>query len=147
MKEGSNTGDAAMLDLARDLIAHEIAEGEITNADSAAARVTERLRRPISTLAGDTGFRSLLARALSLAKTHSLALGSVQVRSDGSLTGLERLSNGNADEVGAAVIAKLLELLMNFIGEALTLSLLQEGWPDWSPSKGHPHWNPNDLEE
>jgi hypothetical protein len=41
--------------------------------------------RPLSTLAGVEGFRSLLARALTLAKAQVPSLAAVQVKADGTL--------------------------------------------------------------
>jgi hypothetical protein len=88
-------------------------------------QVCEKLRRPLGSLAGTTGFRSLLSRALTLAQREQEALRKVQVSPDGSLVGL----NGESTETGAVLIAHLIELLETFIGETLTLRLLHEVWP------------------
>ena len=89
-------------------------------------RVCEKLRRPLSTLAGTAGFRSLLARALALAKHEDRALDSVQVKEDGTLEGLD----GEAAQAGTVLIAQLVGLLATFVGETLTLRLLRDAWPD-----------------
>src|ERR1035437_4040598 len=89
-------------------------------------RVCDKLRRPLTTLAGAAGFRSLLARALTLAKQESPVLGAWEVKSDGSLQGL----NGEAAQSGAVLIAHLLGLMITFIGESLTLRLLHDVWLD-----------------
>jgi hypothetical protein len=94
----------------------------------AALVVSEKLRRPLSTLAGAAGFRSLLMRALTLAKREAPMLDGVQVKEDGSLEGL----NGNETETDAVLIAHLLGLLETFIGESLTLRLLNNIWPNLS---------------
>lgn len=57
-------------------------------------------------------------------------LDRVLVREDGSLEGMNELPNGKAAESGAVLIAALLSLLVTFIGEALTVQLLQDVWPD-----------------
>ena len=95
-----------------------------------ALRVSEKLRRPLSTLAGSSGFRSLLARSLTLAKAQAPALSAVQVNPDGSLEGL---GSGDQDaESGVILIAQLLELLVTFIGEGLVLSLVLDSWPNFT---------------
>jgi len=102
-------------------------EAGTADADThAVCRVCEKLRRPLSTLAGAAGFRSLLSRALTLAKQESPALGAWEVKSDGSLEGL----NGEVAPSGAVLIAHLVGLMMTFIGESLTLRLLHDVWID-----------------
>ena len=90
--------------------------------------VSEKLRQPLSTLAGSSGFRSLLARALTLAKAQNPRLSAVQVKPDGSLEGLGREDQDT--EAGVLLIAQLLELLVAFIGEALTMKLVLDSWPN-----------------
>ena len=100
----------------------------------AVSRVCDKLRRPFVTLAGVAGFRSLLARALTLAKRESPGLGAWEVKSDGSLQGL----NGEAAQSGAVLIAHLLGLMITFIGESLTLRLLHDVWLDLPRSETKP---------
>ena len=112
-------------ELAQRLLAYEGAETSPSTADMhAVCRVCDKLRRPLTTLAGAPGFRSLLARALTLAKRESPVLGAWEVKSDGSLQGL----NGEAAQSGAVLIAHLLGLMITFIGESLTLRLLHDVW-------------------
>lgn len=121
--------------LAQRLITHEAVAGNLAEASSMAAvlGVSEKLRRPFSTLAGSSGFRSLLARSLTLAKTEAPGLGTVQVKPDGSLEGLSDLGNqGQDSEAGILLIAQLLGLLVTFIGEGLMLSLVLDAWPDFT---------------
>ena len=114
-------------ELAQQLLAYELAEARTLNAGShAVSRVSDKLRRPLTTLAGAAGFRSLLARALTLAKRESPALGAWQVNADGSLESL----NGEADESGSVLIAHLIGLMITFIGESLTLRILNGVWQD-----------------
>ncbi|HUQ91025.1 MAG TPA: hypothetical protein VM120_05030 [Bryobacteraceae bacterium] len=95
--------------------------------------VSEKLRRPLSTLMGNTGFRSLMARSLTLAKAQVPGLDAVQVTPDGSLEGLSDPSNNDQHaQTGAMLIAQLLELLVTFIGEGLMLSLVLDAWPDFT---------------
>jgi len=93
-------------------------------------RVFEKLRRPLCTLAGTEGFRSLLARALTLAKAEAPALDAVQVKADGILA-IE--FQQDLDEIGKCLeilLAHLLELLITFIGQPLTLRLIMDCWPE-----------------
>ena len=123
----------AIRDLARRLIALEAAR-EVSPGGSpgAALRVCDRLRVPLVRLAGVAGFRSLMSRALAMAKTEVPSLAVAQVSADGSVEGLEWHQHDDGVEGGAggAVVARLLELLVTFIGEPLTLSLVRDGWPD-----------------
>lgn len=114
-------------DLAQRLLTYEGVETSLATADMhAVCRVCDKLRRPLSTLAGAAGFRSLMARALTLAKQESPVLGGWKVMSDGSLQGL----NGEASQSGVVLVAQLIGLMITFIGESLTLRLLHDIWVD-----------------
>lgn len=97
--------------------------------------VSNKLRSPLSTLAGVAGFSSLLARALALSKqdipSSSSALNALHVKPDGYLELDEELGDDHA-EAGVTLIARLIGLLFTFIGEALTLRLMHDVWPDLS---------------
>ena len=122
-------------DLALRLLAHENAAGKTSEpTEFAAFGVCERLRQPLITLAGVAGFRSLLSRALTLARAEAPSLSAVQVAADGSLKGLDELASQTdkepAKDGGTILIAQLLGLLLTFIGEGLTLRLVQDVWPE-----------------
>jgi hypothetical protein len=99
----------------------------------AGLRACEKLRRPLSTLAGVAGFRSLLTRAWVLAKGDAPWLTGLQIKPDGSfLLSPEMestLASDEADQATTALVHQLLQLLITFIGEALTLRLMQDVWP------------------
>jgi hypothetical protein len=121
--------------LAQRLLSYEVVAGKNSEpAESAALRVCARLRRPLITLAGVAGFRSLLSRALTLAKAEAPSLSAVQVAADGSLKGLDELASQTdkeqARDEGAILVAQLIGLLLTFIGEGLTLRLVQDVWPE-----------------
>ena len=121
--------------LAQRLLAYEAVAGENSEpAESAAFRVCAKLRRPLVTLAGVAGFRSLLSRALTLAKAEAPSLSAVQIAADGSLKDLDELEpqtdKEQARDAGAILIAQLIGLLLTFIGEGLTLRLVQDVWPE-----------------
>jgi hypothetical protein len=121
--------------LAQRLLTYEAVAGENSGpTESAAFRVCAKLRQPLITLAGVAGFRSLLSRALSLARAEAPSLSAVQVATDGSLQGLDELGpqidKEQAREGGTILIAQLIGLLLTFIGEGLTLRLVQDVWPE-----------------
>jgi hypothetical protein len=121
--------------LARRLLTYEVAAGKNSEpTESAAFRVCEKLRQPLCSLAGVAGFRSLLSRALALARAEAPSLSTVQVGADGSLKGLDELGpqkdKDMSKEGGAILIAQLLGLLLTFIGEGITIRLVQDVWPE-----------------
>jgi hypothetical protein len=74
---------------------------------------------------GSAGYSSLLQRALTLAKREFPALTGVEVMADGSLGDLEDTAPSSS-----VLVAHLLQLLITFIGEALTLTLLLNIWSE-----------------
>lgn len=121
-----STAPPAIRDFARRLLALEAARDERPGEPSGGAmRVCDRLRAPLTRLAGVAGFRSLLSRALALAKAEAPALAGAHVRADGTLEGLP--TDADAE---FAVVTQLLDLLVTFIGEPLTRRLVQDVWPD-----------------
>lgn len=121
---------------ARRLLAFETAGKGAGASGSAAFQVSEELRRALSTLAGVAGFRSLLSRALALAAGEVRWLKAVHVKADGSLEGLDevraKLLPAEIAEGEAVLIAQLVGLLVTFVGESLTVRLIQEIWPEIS---------------
>jgi hypothetical protein len=124
-------------DLALQLLACENAAGKTSELrEFAAFGACERLRQPLSTLAGVAGCRSLLSRALTLARAEAPCLNAVQVAADGSLQGLDELrpqvDADQAREAGIIFITQLLGLLVRVVGEAVTLQLVaSEILPDF----------------
>jgi hypothetical protein len=124
-----NTTSPAMKDLARRLIAFEATRDPSDGPVGATLRACDALRGPLAKFVGLAGFRSLLSRALAIAKAEMPSLGSVGVRSDGSLEGLEGVEQNQDAEAGAIVVTHLLGLLVSFIGEPLMRHLVQDAWP------------------
>jgi hypothetical protein len=107
--------------------------------ESVPIRVYEKLRARLCALAGFAGFHSLASRALALAKSEATDLTDVKIATDGSLQGfgkrhfqidIETKKCGNGESI---LIARLLGLLLIFLGEALTLNLISDLWPDAGP--------------
>jgi len=125
-----------MLDLARRLLALEAANPpEDHSYGGEATRVYEKLRISLSKFAGAEGFTALMRRALALAKADVPALRCAEVGPDGSILGIEAMIIQTADrgvEATTVLTAYLLTLLVTFIGERLTLRLVQDAWPESS---------------
>ncbi|MDP9054733.1 MAG: hypothetical protein M3N93_10605 [Acidobacteriota bacterium] len=105
-------------------------------------RVFDKLRYPLTRLAGVDGYRLLFARALAIGRVRAsgvsqLQLNALQVNPDGSLGGFSNdVLNNNGDRLppdnnDAAVVltAELLALLVAFVGDVFTLSLVRDVWP------------------
>ena len=130
-----------MRDLARRLVAYEVVAGKTSEpAESATLRVYEKLRQGLGEFAGVAGFQSLASRALVLARTEAPSLSTIRVAADGAIQGLgeiehqldiDKIRAGEfpAGEGGIILIACLLGLLLIFLGETLTFSLLRNAWP------------------
>ena len=90
-------------ELAERLLAYEAARASLSKPNMPAVLcVSEKLRRPLSTLAGSSGFHSLLARSLTLAKAQAPGLSAVQVKPDGSLGGLTDLGSQEDQDAEAS---------------------------------------------
>ena len=123
-------------DLAHRLLAYEVVLAKTSEpSESATLRVYEKLRQGLGELVGGAGFYSLASRALALARTDAPSLSAARVAADGSLQGLGApehqmgIDKDRTGEAGIILIARLLGLLLLFLGEALTLSLLRVTWP------------------
>jgi hypothetical protein len=130
-----------MRDLARRLLTYEdLADKTSEPVESATLRVYEKLRQSLGVFAGVTCFQSLASRALALARSEAPS----QVSSDGKLHGLghgpgefehqididkDRAGESLAGEGEIILIARILGLLLLFLGEAIVLSLLRVTWP------------------
>src|SRR5665213_3298934 len=95
---------------------------------TAAFVVIEKLGPHFGALMGAAGFRALLSRALVLANPEIAWLSELHVKADGSFEGLNELeAQANPEEIsngGIVLLARLLGLLVTFIGDDLTLQLL-----------------------
>ena len=121
-------------DVAKLLSAYEARRNKSSSKKPPAAfPVSDKLRPHLTTLVGNAGYRALLARALTLASGEVPWLRGLHVKADGTFEGLEELhAKLDADEFiqgRSVLVAQLLGLLVAFIGESLTLRLVQEIWP------------------
>lgn len=125
-----------MQDLARQLIACETQAGKGSDpSDSPVLRVYEKLRGNLCTLVGTAGFESLAARALAVASSRVPGLSDVKIAPDGKLQGLGKgdpstPDDNPSDQAAIIFISCLLELLLMFLGKALTMNLVRNVWSD-----------------
>lgn len=137
-----NKVSAEMQELARRLVDFETARDDALAVRAGVAmRVIEELRLRLIRLVGIHGFHTLLSRALALARTEVPVLETVRINADGFLEGRDETEPGREATVGATategqggtvLVAHLLELLVTFIGESLTLHLVRDAWPEAS---------------
>ena len=141
----------AVRDLARWVLAQE-KQGKansLTAAD-AAFSAFEQLRARWTKIIGVNGYQALLSRALVLARVsvsgslesdQAVWLATAQVNADGVLNAGEPTTDGESGnhgaEVSVEVMAQMLGLLISFIGEELTFSLVRDVWPGALMSEGN----------
>jgi hypothetical protein len=124
-------------DLAAWLLAQEIGtEVDPPGLLAAAERVCQKIAPRLSRLGSPVGAQALLSRALYVARAEFPFLEGARAGKapEACLEGLaERMHDIDAVEAGKgleAVLGILLDLLVGFIGEDLTLRLVREVWPD-----------------
>lgn len=92
--------------------------------------VCDKIRKPLLNVAGETGFRSILARALLLSKSEVDWLQPVKISASGFFEGLGlaegKLTPFDISRGEIAVLAQMLGLLFTFLGESMTHVLLHD---------------------
>jgi hypothetical protein len=121
-------------DLARSLLAYEAAGSTQAPTQSLVVRVCEKLREPFCALAGVAGYRSILARALTLARAEAPSLGALQITEGGNLRSsgdsASQSDQHHASEGEVLLTAHLIGLFLSLLGAAVTLQLLQDVFPN-----------------
>ena len=129
-------GNAALRGLALKVLAQHAGQGAGAEALAAAARrAYDDLARASAPLIGQVGVDALIGRAVHLAQREYPWM--VQARGPAQAEGpfaqvifsLERQDPAVATEAAGAVFATFMGLLVTFIGEPLTASLLRKAWP------------------
>jgi len=125
-------------DIARSLLAYEAAGSNSEPAQSLAVRVCEKLRGPLCALAGVVWYRSLIGRALTLARLQTSSLGDLQIAEDGSLQSFGdsplQSERHNASEADVLLISQLIGLILSLLGSAVTFQLVQGVFPNLTVS-------------
>ena len=121
-------------DIARSLLAYEAAGSTSEPMQSLAVRVCEKLRGPLCALAGVVWYRSLIGRALTLARSQTTSLGDLQIAEDGSLQsfGKSALQSDRhyASEADVLLTSHSIGLILSLLGTAVTLQLVQDVFPN-----------------
>lgn len=123
-------------------LARRIVEDEATREPSSAhdadpiLRICDKMHPPLSRLAGTISYRALLSRALALAQPRARTLGALRFESHGRLVfdpehpDAEFLNPETVREDGVILVAAFLHLLETLIGEALTVRIIRQVWPE-----------------
>ena len=136
--------------LARRVLRHEAGgRAEPVALAEAAERADARLRERLASLIGQTGYTTLVARAVRLAQAEVPALAHVTVDAlatgaEGGLRGVREFAefargvgDAGAAEAGlSAILAHVIGLLVTFIGEDLALRLIRDAWPELPDGQG-----------
>lgn len=132
-------------DLVRRLLQHEA--GGARDAASLAAAVEGACRKlsgALEPLVGRGGVAALLGRAVNLTKREFPFLAGVRLRADAPPSfealheSLQERSPEEADAASVALLANLVGLLINLLGEDLGLRPVVNTWPDVLPGAGAP---------
>jgi hypothetical protein len=116
-------------EMARQLIEFEADNAKRSNQQSnAIIIVTNKLRLYLTKLTGTLGVNALFSRALTISKTQVQTLRDIEVLPDGTLQGLENVSEDS--DAATIIVAELLCLLITFIGISLTIHMLHDIWPE-----------------
>jgi hypothetical protein len=125
----------AIQNLARHLLALEANGTDQTEVGGGGTvSALTKLGLHLTKLVGANGYEALLARSLVLATMEAGWLRTVRVQADGTLVGFNEAAQQQVTQAGAkggvALIAQLLDLLRIFIGEAVTMSIVRDIWPE-----------------
>ncbi len=126
----------AVRDLARLLLELEASRSEdAAGTANAVLNTLEKIRSYLSKMLGIAAFQALLARALVLATAEMAWLETVRVQDDSALKGFSEAAERQPAKAVAtgstALLSQLIGLLVIFIGDNLTLRLVQDIWPEW----------------
>jgi hypothetical protein len=128
-------GDAALRQLALNILAHGGAASDTVALAAAARRAYDDLAHVSTPLIGQVGIDALTARAVHIARReYSWLFDSREQEPTDELfarviVSLERQQPAVAAQGAAAVFATFAGLLVSFIGEPLTAGLLRKAWP------------------
>jgi len=142
-----NQANSEVRDIAEILLARETnlcteRDGELEAALSALGKIRSYLVK----LVGIAGFQALLARALALTTAEVSWLTAVRVQADTNLEGFREAAQSQSAQAVATgsvlLVGQLLGLLVIFIGEALTLRLVEDIWPEAGSNDSHLNFPP-----
>ena len=121
------------MERARRLLSAEGDSGASSQACAeASARVYDKLSAQLIPLLGVAGVQALFARSAKLAAAHHACLAELADGIDASTrlrASLQALAPEAASETAALLFGTLLELIVTFIGDRLTVQALRSAWP------------------
>ena len=121
----------ALCELAQRILAQETGPADSPeDVAPIALKVFERLRLHLTIFVGEAGYQAMLSRALTLAKREDPWLRERSVLLTNAT--LDLGTNQDTSEAAAGIIAllaQLLGLVTELVGEALMLRLVQDVWP------------------
>jgi hypothetical protein len=121
---------AEQLARAKRLLASEASSGDSSDETApVAARVYEKLDAQLAPLLGRAGVRALFARSAKMGETELASLADATDDSAKLRARLQSFEPSVASEAAAALFGTFLELITTFIGERLTVQVLQRAWP------------------
>ena len=130
-------GNPKLKKLALRLFEHEATKSDNPDEPVKAIELCcQRLHDRLDRLIGAGGFRALLNRALYLAKKKYAWLEGVGIEDHPGceFKNLREAVKGKkpatVDEACTLILANVIWLLVTFIGEDITIGLIQEAWPD-----------------
>lgn len=135
----------AVDDLVSRVLRHEA--GGARDPESLAAgvdRACRKLSAELETLVGRGGVAALLGRAANLARREFPFLDGVRLQMEGPVSfdglreSLQGRSAAEAEAAGAALLAHLLGLLVNLVGQELGLRPVTNVWPNVLPEAAPP---------
>jgi hypothetical protein len=130
---------SGLTEMASRLLALEAGEpASATDLADAAQAVCRHLDEGLSTFVGSLGTQALLGRAVATAANELPWLREVKVEGGTcELSGLSDAVRGRDRAVAArgvaAIIANALRILAGFVGEDLTVRLVEDAWPELAP--------------
>ncbi len=98
--------------------------------------ICDKMHPMLSRLAGSISYRSLLVRALALAKPKAKTLGALRFERDGRLVfdpedpAAQHLNPATVRQDAIVLITAFLNLMMLLIGEVLTVRIVRQVWPE-----------------
>lgn len=129
----------------RRLLQHEAgAARDVASPGAALEGVCRKLSVELETLVGPGGVAALIGRAVNLTKREFPFMAGVRLQTDGPTSyealheALRDRSPAEADAASVALLANIVGLLINLVGEDLGLRPVVNVWPNVLPGAGPP---------
>lgn len=118
-------------------LAQRLIESETHTGPDSFLLIFEKLRTALTSLVGNAGVEALFSRAFALAKVEVAWLGRGSIGAEGTLNRLREVAFSQSPEQllrgHAELLNQFMGLLITFIGEDLTVQIIQDAWIDSLP--------------